>query len=127
MKLQVQNDVLKISDVRELGAGNATAFRDQVRAALDARLKAVEIDLSKTAFLDSCGLGALIAILKSARNLKASVRLINPTPAIQQILEMTRLHRMFEVVLNLECEPIPPSAEPANRASSDRSGMTVGS
>ena len=98
MKLQIENETLKITGVHELGAGTAIPFRDQVRAAMNPSLKAVEIDLSKTSFVDSCGLGALIAILKSARNQNATVRLVNPTAAIRQILEMTRLHRLFEVI-----------------------------
>jgi anti-sigma B factor antagonist len=98
MKLQIEDEILRVTGVRELGAHTALSFRDQVRAAMVPSVKAIEIDLSRTSFVDSCGLGALIAILKSARNQNATVRLVNPTAAIKQILEMTRLHRLFEVM-----------------------------
>jgi len=114
MKFEIQDNTLKVTGVRELGVSTAHAFRDQVRAALNGSLRVVEIDLSRTSFVDSCGLGALIAILKSARNFNATVRLLNPTASIQQILEMTRLHRLFEVTNTLDpILVVSPSADSA--------------
>ena len=91
---------MTVSDVKELDAANSNAFRDQIRAALPAELKSIEIDLSQTGFVDSCGLGALIAVHKTACGLNGGVpiRLLNPTPAVQQIFELTRMHRIFEIV-----------------------------
>jgi len=99
MKLLDKGDVLTVTDVRELGANNSDAFRDEVKAASNG-CKTIEIDLSQTNFIDSCGLGALIAIQKfaSGRNGSASVRLLNPLPPVQQLFELTRLHRIFEIV-----------------------------
>jgi anti-sigma B factor antagonist len=60
--------------------------------------KNIEIDLSETRFIDSCGLGALVALHKTACGHKGVVRLLNPLPPVQQILELTRMHRIFEIV-----------------------------
>jgi anti-sigma B factor antagonist len=60
--------------------------------------KYIESDLSQTMFLDSCGLGALISLHKTTCSRNGLVRLINPTPPVQQILELTRMHRIFELV-----------------------------
>jgi anti-sigma B factor antagonist len=100
MKIQHQANTLNVSDVLELGAANSGSFRDEVRAALPEKLDAIEIDLSQTRFLDSCGLGALISLHKGAVGHSGgiTIRLLNPTPAVQQILELTRLHRLFEIV-----------------------------
>ena len=98
MKIQIQGDTLCISDVRELGAANSNTFRDQARAAMGEAQKNIEIDLSQTAFVDSCGLGTLIALHKTACSRRGMVRLLNPTPSVQQILELTRMHRIFEIV-----------------------------
>jgi anti-sigma B factor antagonist len=100
MKLVDKGDVLTVTDVMELGANNSDAFRDEVKAALPNGFKTVEIDLSQTNFIDSCGLGALIAIQKFAtgRNGMVAVRLLHPLPPVQQLFELTRLHRIFEIV-----------------------------
>jgi anti-sigma B factor antagonist len=98
MKVQTREESISISGLTELGAVNANLFRDQVRAAMTASHKSVEIDLSETMFIDSCGLGALISLQKTCSNREGSVRLLNPTPPVQQILELTRMHRVFEIV-----------------------------
>src|SRR5260370_42298326 len=99
MKLVDKGDVLIVTDVKELGASNSDSFRDEVKAALPNGFKTIEIDLSQTNFIDSCGLGALIAIQKFATGHNGSVagRLLNPLPPGHQLLEVTRLHRLFEI------------------------------
>lgn len=99
MKIQQREETLNVSHIEELGAANSTAFRDEVRAALPASLKTIEIDLSQTKFVDSCGLGALISLYKSvnSHNGGVTVRLVNPTPPVLQLFELTRMHRIFEI------------------------------
>lgn len=96
--MQIQGETLRISEVKELGAANSNAFRDEARAALTEAQKNIEIDLSQTMFLDSCGLGTLISLHKTTSSRNGMVRLLNPTPGVQQILELTRMHRLFEIV-----------------------------
>jgi anti-sigma B factor antagonist len=98
MKLQLSTETVSVSDIRELDVNNSNDFRDQVRASMSASQRFIEIDLSETTFLDSCGLGALIALHKTTCSRNGLVRLLNPTPPVQQILELTRMHRIFEVV-----------------------------
>ncbi len=98
MKVQTNGETLNVSGVKELGASNSNSFRDQVRAALTEAQKFIEIDLSQTNFVDSCGLGALISLHKTICGRNGLVRLLNPTPPVQQILELTRMHRIFEIV-----------------------------
>ena len=97
MKIEDLGDTLRISEVTELGAAGSNSFRDQARAAFDSRHKFIEIDLSQTTFIDSCGLGALIALQKTACSHKRTVRLLNPQPPVNQILELTRMHHIFEI------------------------------
>jgi anti-sigma B factor antagonist len=98
IRLEVQGDTLSIGGIRELSAANATVFRDQIRSAMSASLRNIQIDLSEATFLDSCGLGALISLHKTACSRKGLVRLVNPASPVQQILELTRMHRIFEIV-----------------------------
>ena len=98
MKIQNNGDTLRASAIAELSATNANAFRDETRHAFGREQRNIEIDLSETSAVDSCGLGALVALHKTASARGGVLRLINPTPPVQQILELTRMHRIFEVV-----------------------------
>jgi anti-sigma B factor antagonist len=98
MKVQHTDETVEVSDLEGLDASNSVQFRDQVRASMNSAQRFIEIDLSTTTFLDSNGLGALIALHKTTCSRNGLVRLVNPTPPIQQILELTRMHRIFEVV-----------------------------
>jgi|ERR1041384_7871752 anti-sigma B factor antagonist len=98
MKADAQGDTLRVSQIGELGAAEATAFRAQVRAALTESQRNIDIDLSETPFIDSSGLGTLIALHKTARARKGAVRLLNPQPPVRQILELTQMGRIFEII-----------------------------
>jgi anti-sigma B factor antagonist len=98
MKIQHQGTTLLISELPELNAANAGGIRDAVRAALTPQSTTLDIDLSETHFLDSSGLGALIALHKTVATRQGTVRILKPTPTARQILELTRLHRVFEIV-----------------------------
>ena len=97
MKMEAQGDTLRITGITELGASNSNDIRDRIRAAMLEAQRHIEIDLSKTAFMDSCGLGALIALHKTVCNRSGNIRLLNPLPPVQQVLELTRLNRIFEI------------------------------
>src|SRR3954463_11034424 len=99
MKINETGDILKVSNIKELSSDTSEFFREEVRAAVAPDVKAIEIDLSETDFVDSCGLGALISIYKFAnrRHVAVPVSLVNPSSSVQQILELTRLHRIFEI------------------------------
>ncbi|MEO5959185.1 MAG: STAS domain-containing protein [Opitutaceae bacterium] len=99
MKIENEGNHLRVSDISELNAVNASNFREEVRAAMPASPESIEIDLSQTSFVDSSGLGALFALYKTANNGHGGVtlRLLNPRPAIQQLFELTQLHHLFEI------------------------------
>jgi anti-sigma B factor antagonist len=99
MKIEHDGNNLRVSDISELNAVNASSFRDEVRAAMPKTPESIEIDLSQTRFVDSSGLGALFALYKTARNGqdRVTLRLLNPRPSIQQLFELTQLHQLFEI------------------------------
>ena len=98
MKMQTQGNTLRVSGLQELGAANANTVRDQATTAFVEPQKNLEIDLSETTFIDGCGLGALIALHKTACSRGGTLRLLNPPPPVQQILELTRMHHIFEII-----------------------------
>jgi anti-sigma B factor antagonist len=110
MKMEVLGDTLRISDVTELGSTNAHTFRDWVRSSLAKGQRNIELDLSQATFIDSCGLGALIALHKTACAKNGALRLVSPQPAVRQILELTRMHRIFEIAMPEPTAAVEPAA-----------------
>ncbi len=99
MKISNDGQTLRISDIAELTAVNSGAFREEVNAALRESPAVVEIDLAKTRFLDSSGLGALFALYRIAgESSGTTLRLLNPTPEVRQLLELTQMQQLFEIV-----------------------------
>jgi anti-sigma B factor antagonist len=99
MKIENVGQSLLISDIVELTAVNSGAFRDEVRALLSSDTGVIEIDLSETRFMDSSGLGALFALYRAASQGSGIImRLLNPKPEVQQLLELTQMQQLFEIV-----------------------------
>jgi len=99
MKLQIKDSqTTVVTGLTELVAANAANVRDEIRAALPATTICLDLDLSAMTFLDSSGLGTLISLHKTLRSRNGTVRLLKPAPNVLQILELTRLHRVFEIV-----------------------------
>jgi anti-sigma B factor antagonist len=101
--LQAEEDTsrLRIDGIRELDHFNALALKQRVNAVLTDSVKTIEVDLSKTVFIDGRGLAAIIALRNMMWRRRGGVCLVNPSPLVGQVLELTRLHRVFEIV---DCE-----------------------
>ena len=89
--------VLSVAGTRILTTATASKFRERVIAALNGH-DVIEIDLSRTTFMDCGGLGALIALRNATRDRKGRMRLLNPTPPVEQVLNLLEAQRAFEIV-----------------------------
>jgi anti-sigma B factor antagonist len=103
MKIEEDGSTLHISDLTELSAQTAGPFRAQVQSALSSGISGVEVDLAGTHFVDSCGLASLCSLRASAEPKGIAIRLLNPEPPVHQLLELTQMHELFEIVSS---EPI---------------------
>jgi len=101
--LEIEEDPrgLRIEGIRELNQPIALALQKRLKAVLTEKVNVIELDLSQIVFLDSHGLGTLIALRNMMVRRKGVVRLLNPSRFVEQVLEMTRLHRVLAIV---KCE-----------------------
>jgi anti-sigma B factor antagonist len=98
LKLELRDGTLSVAGIRELDAENSESFREQVCSAIPERVRHIEVDLSHTRYVDSCGLGALISLRNAARSRDGTVRLLNPSPRVRLLFNVTRMQRLFEIV-----------------------------
>jgi anti-anti-sigma factor len=73
----------------------AAEFKQEVRA-LVPQTKRIVLDLNEVVFMDSSGLGAIIAVYVTAKKATCELRLINLSKKIRGLLGMTNLLSMFE-------------------------------
>jgi anti-anti-sigma factor len=99
MKLIVENDTMKIESLSSISIENYRAVTEQVLARLRNQTKLLEVDLSGVTFIDTRGLTTLLALRKAISAIGGTIVLIAPTRAVDQILKLTRLDRVFEIKL----------------------------
>ncbi len=98
MNTEHKDKTLHVSNIRELTAGAAPETKNQLRLQFADGLINIDFDCSSLDFVDSSGLGALISMQKLANERGGKLRLLSPKPSVIQLLELTRLHRVFEIV-----------------------------
>lgn len=100
MRILQAQDVLTVSDIEQLDAAHSEAFQSAVIAALAPVVKQIDIDLSRTGFIDCGGVGALVALRKRACgcNANATVRLRNARQPVRRLLRLTHADEMFSLV-----------------------------
>jgi anti-anti-sigma factor len=102
MEIQRQNGTLNIGKLDEITFANAREFRKAVAPFLDSELSRIEVDLSQTEFVDGGGLGALLSLYRTANEKcpgkVVSLRLMYPQPPVLQMLELTQIRHLFEIV-----------------------------
>ncbi len=89
--------MLTITAPSELCSPTARAWKDRATKALADQAEA-GIDLSMTRFIDSSGLGVLLSLNKAVRAEGRILKLLKPSSSVAQLIELTRLHRVFEIV-----------------------------
>jgi anti-anti-sigma factor len=97
--MKIENDGVKmrITELGELSADNSIQFRKDIHAAFSPSLSVIEIDLSHTRFVDSCGLATLCGLHRNAATRGISLRLLNPAPNVRQLLELTQVYQLFQI------------------------------
>ena len=98
MEFELLDERVVIRGFDEITASNASLFKDETRSRIRPEHRILDIHMSAVRILDSSGLGALIALHKFMCLQKGVVRILNPTPVVEQVLELTRLNRLLDII-----------------------------
>lgn len=85
-----------------LDASNSLPFKDKLNEIIDKGFKYILIDLSKTNFIDSSGLGALVGKISTCRKNNGDIRLISPTQRVVEILQITNLDKILKIYKSID-------------------------
>lgn len=79
-----------------LGEG-ASTFRDKIRDLASGGQKKLLLNLAEISYIDSSGIGELVSGFTTVTNQGGSVKLLNLTKRVQDLLQITKLYTVFEV------------------------------
>ncbi|GAB1481065.1 STAS domain-containing protein [Paracoccaceae bacterium] len=99
MELQAKQwgDALVVHVLQDrIDAASAIRFKDRMRDVTQGSLTRVVLDLSQVTFLDSSGLGAVVAVRKALGPDRA-LELAGLTPTVQKVFRLTRMDTIFRI------------------------------
>lgn len=106
MNIHVNEIVIRIAILSLEGRVDAFSvgkLRETQQALLDDGATAFVVDLRDVTFLDSSGMAALVSLLKHARQLNGSVKLVlNEDSESHRILKLTRFDKVFEILDSID-------------------------
>jgi len=91
--------------VRLIGSADMNVtdlLRDRLVQLVDAGNHILVLELSQLKFINSMGLGAIIAAHLRCRHCKTEIRLVSPQQPIRDMLRITRLDRLFGIFDSLD-------------------------
>ena len=85
---------------KRIDAASAVHFKDDFREATAAHSGRVVMDLESVTFMDSSGLGAMVAALKALGGRK--LELCKMTAAVDKVFRLTRMDKVFLLHADVE-------------------------
>lgn len=86
---------------QRIDAAVALAFKDQMRKITEDQPETVLLDLNHVQFIDSSGLGAIVAAMKNLSPARKLV-LAGLTPTVEKVFRLTRMDSVFGVHSTVE-------------------------
>jgi anti-sigma B factor antagonist len=88
--------VLDLSGKITLGEGSVT-IRDAVRDVLATGSNQILLNLGDVNYIDSSGIGELVSGLTAVKNAGGSLKLLQLTKKVQDLLQITKLYTVFDI------------------------------
>ena len=99
---QADNGVTVVAPVGRLDVAGAPALKEAIAQLAGNGAPKVVIDMEGVSFVDSTGLGSVIAVLKQIRGNNGELRLAAPNQQARVVLELTTLDRVFPYYATVE-------------------------
>lgn len=80
-----------------LDAGAVSRFKEHIRVLAREGKVNVVLDMAGISFIDSSGLGALVASLQALRAVNGSLALAGLAEKVRMVLELIKLHKVLDI------------------------------
>jgi len=88
--------VLELSGKITIGEGDVE-LRRTVHGMIDVGHHKILLSLEKVGFMDSAGLGELVACLKRATEKGGTIKLLRPSGKVADLISLTKITEIFEI------------------------------
>ncbi|MGH2567755.1 MAG: STAS domain-containing protein [Bacteroidota bacterium] len=85
-----------------MGEPDTTDVRDKVYSLLQDDVKKIVLDLGKVKWVNSSGLGTLIAAMTSVKNKGGEMKLASVTDKVESLFMITQLIKVFKTYENVD-------------------------
>jgi anti-sigma B factor antagonist len=91
--------VVDLSGKITIGEGDVV-LREKVGELLDGGDRQILLNLQNVKYMDSAGIGELVACYKRAKEKDGTVKLLNPSGKVHDLLQLTKLEEVFDTYLD---------------------------
>ena len=99
MKVNVRSEgdvsVVDLSGKITIGEGDVV-LRETIETLLKEGRNKIVLNLSRISYMDSAGIGELVACYKRSRERGGQLKLLNPSGKVYDLLQLTKLEEIFE-------------------------------
>ena len=78
----------------------ANEFGEKIRELTASGEKQLVLNLAELSYVDSCGIGALVASYSSLAKAGGVLRLLNPQKRVRELLDITHVSSLFQIFDN---------------------------
>jgi len=79
-----------------LGKGGDVILKDKIQSLLQQGYRKLLLDMGKVSYVDSAGLGQLVQVFATTSHLGGSLKLLNLTKRLKDLLILTKLLTVFD-------------------------------
>ncbi len=98
MRTREAQEVVVIDLSGQITLGEASAsIRDEIRDQLANGSRKILLNLAEVTYIDSAGLGELTSAYTSVKNRGGSLKLLNLTKRVHDLMQITKLYTVFDV------------------------------
>ncbi len=101
-RIQEMNGVPVITLEGEIDLSTSAKFKETVYEIIESGRKDIVIDLNGLEFMDSTGLGVVVAALKKTRMEGGSIKIVCSKRNIMKVFTVTGLDKVFSIYDNLQ-------------------------
>lgn len=90
-------EILSFEDVTKINILVAQSLKEEMAQYLNKSGKNLVLNLEGIEYIDSSGFGALLSILRNAKNNNSIFKICNISPDVMELVKLLQLHNVFEI------------------------------